>query len=55
MSQGQTQNETQKTAGTVLLQTGSEITEREKLLYNTHNDTICHIPIMQFHQPGMGR
>ena len=44
-----------KTAGAVLLQTGSEITEREQLLCNTHNNTICHIILMPFHQPGTGR
>ena len=32
-----------KSARAVLLQTGSEITEKEKLLCNTHNDTICHV------------
>ena len=53
--QSQTQNSTQKTAGAVLLQTGSEITEREQLLCNTHNDTICNITIMPFYQPGTGR
>ena len=45
----------QKTAGAVLLQTGSEITEKEQLLCNTHNDTICHVTLMPFHQPGTGR
>ena len=49
------QNQIQeKTAGVVLLQTGSEITEKEQLLCNTHNDIICHDIIMPFHQPGTG-
>ena len=39
---------TQKTAGAVLLETGSEITEKEQLPCNTHNDIqfvmlhLCH-------------
>ena len=44
-----------KTAGAVLLQTGSEITEKEQLLCNNHNDTICHIALIPFHQPATGR
>ena len=39
----------------VVLQTGSKITEKDHLLCNTHNDTICHITIIPFHQPGTGR
>ena len=39
----QTIHNLEKTAGAVLLQTGSEITEKEQLLCNTHNNTICHI------------
>ena len=38
-----------------LLQTGSEITEKEQLLCNTHNDTNCHVILMPFHQQGTGR
>ena len=38
-----------------LLQTGSEITEKEQLLCNTHNVIICHVTLMPFHQPGTGR
>ena len=44
-----------KTAGTVLLQTAPTITEKEKLLCNTHNGTICQVIFMRFHQPGTGR
>ena len=28
---------------------------KEQLLCNTHYDTICHVTIMPFHQPGTGR
>ena len=42
-------------AGAVLRQTGSEITEKEQLLCNTHNATIFHDTLMPFHQPGTGR
>ena len=35
--------------------TGSEITENVQLLCNTHLNTICHIMITSFHQPGTGR
>ena len=44
-----------KTAGAVILQTGSTITEREQLLCNTHSNKICQIMITSFHQPGTGR
>ena len=44
-----------KTAGAVLLQTASTITEKEQLLCNTHNGTISQIIFMSFHQPGTGR
>ena len=44
-----------QTAGAVLLQTRSEITEKEQLLCSTHSDRICHVTIMPFHQPGTGR
>ena len=46
---------TQKTAGAVILQTVSTITEKEQLLCNTHLDTICQVMIKSFHQPGTGR
>ena len=45
---------TNQAQGAVLLQTCSEITEKEQLLCNTHNVTICHITIMPFHQLGTG-
>ena len=32
-----------KTAGAVILQTGSTITEKEQLLCNTHLSTICQV------------
>ena len=35
--------------------TGSTITEKEQLLYNTHLNTICQVMITSFHQPGTGR
>ena len=35
--------------------TGSEITEKEQLLCNTHFSTICFNMITPFHQPGTGR
>ena len=43
-----------RTAGAVILQTGSTITEKEQLLCNTHLSTICQIMIKSFHQPGTG-
>ena len=51
----QTVHNSEKTGGAVLLQTGSEITEKEQLPCNTHNETICHITIMPFHQQSTGR
>ena len=44
-----------KTAGAVILQTGSTITEKEQLLCNAHLSTICQVMITSFHQPGTGR
>ena len=44
-----------KTAGAVILETGSTITEREQLLCNIHQSTIFQIMIRSFHQPGAGR
>ena len=44
-----------KTAGAVILQTGSTITEKEQLLCNIHLSTICQVMIKSFHQPGTGR
>ena len=35
--------------------TGSEITEKEQLLCNTHLSTICFNMITSFHQPGTER
>ena len=35
--------------------TGSEITEKEQLLCNTHLNRICFNMITSFHQPGTGR
>ena len=35
--------------------TGSEITEKEQLLCNTHLNRICFNMITSFHQPGIGR
>ena len=35
--------------------TGYEITEKAKLLCNTHNDVIYSDTLMPFHQPGTGR
>ena len=46
---------TKKTAGAVILPTGSTITEKEQLLCNTHLSTICQVMIKSFHQPGTGR
>ena len=44
-----------KTAGAVLLQTASTITEKEQPFCNTHNITFCNDTIIPFHQPGTGR
>ena len=44
-----------KTAGAVILQTGSTITEKEQPLCSTHLSTICQIIIKSFHQQGTGR
>ena len=44
-----------KTAGEVILETGSTIVEKEQLLCNTHLSTICQIMFKPFHQPGTGR
>ena len=46
---------TKKTTGVVLLQTISTITEKEQLLHNTHNGTICQIIFMSLHQLGTER
>ena len=37
---------TKTSAGAVLLQAASTITEKEQLLCNTHNSTICQIIFM---------
>ena len=49
-----TQNSEKKTAGALLLQPGSEITEKEQLLFSIHNDTICHITISHFTNQAQG-
>ena len=49
------QENTEKIAGAVLLQTASTNTEKMQLFCNTHIYTVCHYTIMSFHQPGTGR
>ena len=44
----------QKTAGAVILQTGSTITEKVQLLCNTHLSTICQVMIKSFHHQAQG-
>ena len=43
-----------KTAGGSYTATGSEITEKEQLLCNTHLSIICYM-IIPFYQPGIRR